>query len=131
MVLQMLGDTRSQEEIARTLKLRSGYGVPASNIAFLRTNTIGTFYQFNGTLDDIENWLQRGVPVIALVQAGELPHWRGVRAQHAVLIVGTSDVVVLMHDPALIGGPIAVPVGDFLLAWQEMDERYAVLRKYS
>jgi hypothetical protein len=129
MALAYLGIARSQLELARLLKVRPGFGAPASNILNLRSRQIEPIYHLNGGWDDIRSWLQRQMPVIACVQAGELPHWQGVQAQHVVLIVGLDDQSVHIHDPALDHAPIPVPVGDFWLAWDEMERRYAVLTK--
>lgn len=129
MLLDFHGKTRSQAEIARTLGFRTGFGVAASRVAKLRIRGIFSEYGVDGTLALIRTWLWQDIPVIAFVQAGELPHWQGHRAQHAVLLVGIDRQDVYMHDPALPEGPMAVPIDDFLLAWQEMDNRYAVLKK--
>ena len=129
MVLAYLGQNRPQEEIARTLGLRKGFGVPASNVAKLGIRSIAPLYVADGTLERLNYWLQLGTPVIAFVQAGELPQWQGRRAQHAVLLVGADQRDMHLHDPAMTYGPITVPIDDFLLAWQEMDNRYAVLVK--
>ena len=67
--------------------------------------------------------------MIAFVQAGELHQWHGRRAQHAVLLVGADAQEIHIHDPALTYGPIEVTIDEFLIAWQEMDNRYAVLVK--
>ena len=129
MILEFYGLTRSQFEIARDLDLRPGFGVPASNITRLRTGKITPHYLVNGAIDHLQAWLQQGVPVIAFVQAGELPPWHGHRAQHAILLVGAGTHDIYIHDPALPYGPIAVLINEFLIAWQEMDNRYAVLAK--
>jgi uncharacterized protein YvpB len=129
MALAHLGISRSQQNIRRSLKLRKGFGALAPNIVALRSRTIEVVYQIGGAYKDIRQWLHNDVPVIAFVQAGELPHWRGIRSQHAVLIVGIDEHEVTVHDPALERGPTSVPAGDFLLAWGEMDHRYAVLYK--
>jgi predicted double-glycine peptidase len=129
MVLDSLGHPRSQAEIARSLGFREGFGAPASRIAKLRIRGIAPQYVVDGTPEQLNSWLEQGVPVIAFVQAGELPQWEGCRAQHAVLLVGTDRHEVHMHDPAMPYGPIRVDMDDFLLAWQEMDNRYAVLVK--
>jgi hypothetical protein len=129
MVLDFFGQTRPQAEIARMLGLRTGFGVPAFNIVKLRIRAIEPQYVVGGTLERLQSWLQQGIPVIAFVQAGELPQWLGRRSQHAVLLVGADRQDVHLHDPAMTYGPITVPIDDFLLAWQEMDNRYAVLVK--
>lgn len=101
MALAHLGIARSQAELARILQVRPGFGAPASNILNLRSRRIEATYHTNGVWDDLHAWLQRQVPVIVCVQAGELPHWKGAQAQHAGVIVGLDEDNVHFHDPAL------------------------------
>lgn len=129
MALSHLGISRSQKELARLLKMRPGFGTPIPNITNLRSRQIDVTYQLNGSLPTIQRWLEHNIPVIACVEAGELPHWYGVRAQHAVLVVGIDEQAVNLYDPALTHGPTHVAIGDFLLAWDEMENRYAVITK--
>lgn len=129
MALAYLGIFRSQQEIARALKTRRGFGTPASSIVNLRSQHIEALYRVGGSPDAIQHWLQNSHPVIAFIQAGELPHWHGIRAQHAILVVGVDEQEIFLHDPAIDDGPITVPIGDFLLAWDELDNRYAVITK--
>jgi len=131
MALSHLGFSRTQQELARLLKMRPGFGTPISNITNLRTRQIDVIYQLNGSLPTIQQWLERNIPVITYVEAGELPHWPGVRAQHAVLMVGIDEQTVKLSDPGLIQGPTTVSIGDFLLAWDEMENRYAVITKHA
>ncbi len=37
--------------------------------------------------------------------------------------------MIYLMDPALETGPIPTPVDDFMLAWDEMDNRYATLTR--
>jgi ABC-type bacteriocin/lantibiotic exporter with double-glycine peptidase domain len=127
MALAYLGITRSQQDIGRTLKVRREFGVPASQVVALQTREIAVQYHVEGTLTDLRNWLAEQVPLIVFIQAGELPHWTGRRFQHAVLVTGMDNETVLLHDPALAEGPTSVPISDFLLAWDEMDHRFAVI----
>jgi hypothetical protein len=110
-------------------KTRRGFGTPASSIVNLRSRYIEVLYRVGGVLDDIQFCLQNSYPVIAFVQAGELPHLHRTRAQHAILIVGLDDRELFLHDPAIADNPIAVPLGDFRLAWDELDNRYAVITR--
>lgn len=61
------------------------------------------------------------------MQAGELPHWRGIKSQHALFVVGFENQELSIHDPGLDHGPVIVPLDDFLLAWDEMDARCAII----
>jgi ABC-type bacteriocin/lantibiotic exporter with double-glycine peptidase domain len=127
MALAYWGISNSQQKISRTLKLRPGLGVPAPNITLLRSPQIDVEYFVGSSFDSILQWLQNAIPVIAFVQAGELPHWRGARSQHAVLVVGFEDQELFIHDPGLDYGSVAISLDDFLLAWDEMDARCAII----
>ena len=74
-------------------------------------------------------WLARSIPVIAFVQAGDLPRWREERFQHAVVIVGLTEDTVWLLDPEGGPQPEAVPVEAFLLSWSGMDYLHAVVRR--
>jgi hypothetical protein len=69
------------------------------------------------------------------LDAGELPHWheydlvQRVVVQHAVVGVGLDSQTVYLMDPALDTGPTPMPIGDFLLAWDEMENYYATLTR--
>ncbi|MDQ3249191.1 MAG: hypothetical protein M3Q45_08290, partial [Chloroflexota bacterium] len=58
-----------------------------------------------------------------------LPQWGSIRTQHAVLVIGVDSEEIVYHDPALRQGPVAAPQGEFLLAWSEMAEKAAFLRR--
>jgi hypothetical protein len=126
MVLAYLGISRTQESLARMMGVVIPVGVPSSRIKKLASLKITVTYQ-QGTLDDIHDWLNQDVPVIVFLLMSELPHWRGQELQHAVVIVGLDDQNVYLMDPALETGPTLVPVNDFMLAWDEMDNSYATL----
>jgi ABC-type bacteriocin/lantibiotic exporter with double-glycine peptidase domain len=127
MALAHLGIFRSQEELARVLKMRVGAGVTASNITLLASKTLAIGYS-SGTLTDLAGWLAKSIPIIAFIQAGELPYWRGHRFQHAVVVIGLDEEQVFLLDPAK-SDLTTVVSEEFLLAWDEMDNTYAIMTK--
>jgi len=68
------------------------------------------------------------VVVIVSVRTGELPYWEE-DVPHAVVVVGidTATEVAYVNDPAFEHAPIAVPVGDFVLAWDALGNRCAMI----
>lgn len=42
---------------------------------------------------------------------------------------GLDDDTVWVNDPAFPAAPQTIPVGDFLLAWAEFDNRYAAITR--
>lgn len=109
-------------------------GTLRSNIKELATFQITVTYDI-GHLEDIQQWLNQNVPVIVFLDAGELPHWhkydftQSMVIQHAVVVVGLDSQTIYLMDPALDSGPIPTPIGDFMLAWDEMDNYYATLTR--
>jgi ABC-type bacteriocin/lantibiotic exporter with double-glycine peptidase domain len=129
MILNYLGLDRSQTELAGLMGTHPQAGTPYSRITRLRSNKINIAYQRASGLDDLAKWLERQLPVIAFVQMRELPHWQGHWSQHAVVVLGLDQIAVHVLDPAASAQVIAVPVNDFVLAWEEMDWAYAVIAK--
>jgi len=126
MVLKYLGVVRSQAELALQLGTRANIGTPHSHLTRLKSPTIDVLYAA-GDWDDLQQHLEQERPVIVFVQAGELPHWRGRKSRHAVVVVGIGLDTASVLDPASSPKPIDVPVGDFMLAWDEFDNTFAVI----
>jgi len=126
MVLDYLGIIVEQKRLARILGVRAPLGAPASNVLRLRSETVDVIFA-DGAVRDLRNYLALERPLIVFVQAGELPHWRGCVSQHAIVVVGIDEVSVGVLDPAAGSQVIDVPLGDFLLAWSELEYLYAVI----
>ncbi len=128
MALAYCGIEHPQAELSRLLGTRPDIGTPHSRITRLRSDSIQVVYQEANGLADLRDWLNRDLPIIVFVQASELPHWR-IRSQHAVVAVGIDQDAVYVLDPGITAPVIAIPLDDFLLAWEEMDLTYAVIAK--
>jgi ABC-type bacteriocin/lantibiotic exporter with double-glycine peptidase domain len=126
MVLAYLDLPSTQDRLARELDVRPPLGAPASNVIRLRSNILDVTFT-SGNLNDLQSHLAQGNPPIVFVQAGEFPHWQGHVSQHAVVVVGVDEQTVQVLDPAAGASLIPVPIGDFMLAWSELDHIYALL----
>jgi ABC-type bacteriocin/lantibiotic exporter with double-glycine peptidase domain len=126
MILDYWQMPASQEAIARRLGIEPSVGVPAGRISELSSAQLAVVYE-SGEWETIAAWLDQQVPVIAMVQAGELPQWREETFQHAVVVVGYDAADVWILDPAARPAPLKVSVDEFMLAWGEIDFRFAVL----
>jgi hypothetical protein len=62
------------------------------------------------------------------VWPGQLSYW-GSNVPHAVVLIGTERGNFVVHDPAKSEEGILVSVPEFNLAWDEMDNIYALLKK--
>jgi predicted double-glycine peptidase len=90
--------------------------------------TLDVVYK-TGDLQDIIGWLDAALPVLVFIQVDQLPYWHGHHFQHAALVIGHDAQLLYLLDPATDAAPMAVSRGDFLLAWEEMECVYAVIRK--
>lgn len=126
MAFAHLDVSRSQAVLGRQLGIIKDSGVPYSHVVRLASPEFNIIFA-TGVLKDIEQWLVQGLPVIVFVQASELPYHRGKWFQHAVLIIGLDEQNIYILDPDTEIVPVKVPVLDFLLAWDAMDNHFAVL----
>jgi ABC-type bacteriocin/lantibiotic exporter with double-glycine peptidase domain len=110
--------------LLRLLRIQP-YGAPAGNIRLLSGLGVRVTYS-KTSLRGLEALLDQGLPVIVFVRTGELPHWT-YQTDHAVVVVGFDEDHMCVNDPDRSGAPIAVPAGDFELAWMERDHAYAVI----
>lgn len=129
MALDYLGLPVAQEELARRMGVRPHIGAPSSRLLHLRSAILDVVYA-DGDLYDLLTWLEAGIPVIVFVQVDQLPYWRGQHFQHALMLIGSDAESLYLLDPAADPAPIAVSHDDFLLAWDEMECVYAVIRKH-
>ena len=124
MALAYFGVSVSQREIARRLGHISGAGIPARNIVRLSRYGVDVQYAENGTPEDLSREIHNGAIVIAFVRTGELPYWKE-DVPHAVIVVAMETDVIYLDDPSFESAPIPVPLGDFLLAWDEFGNQWA------
>jgi ABC-type bacteriocin/lantibiotic exporter with double-glycine peptidase domain len=113
-----------QDDIARWLGARS-IGVPASRIQELARHGFEVF-SGTGSLAELQTWLAQDVPSILFIRTGELPYWQ-VDTPHAVVLAGLEGESAYLLDPGVETAPVAVSVGDLMLAWSHFDYTYAVL----
>jgi ABC-type bacteriocin/lantibiotic exporter with double-glycine peptidase domain len=127
MVLDYIGKPVEYDRLLALLQIEPDIGTRASNILKLTTLGVDVLYA-RGTLNEIRNHLFTNHPCIAFVNTGELPYWDEATG-HAVVVVGIDDDNLYLNDPAFNDAPKVVSHGDFLLAWLEADEYYALLRR--
>jgi len=127
MVLAYWGIERKQADVAKQLGLIPGVGVPGNRIKMLASRKLKVFYGA-GDLSDLKTALDQEIPPIVLVHTGELPYWKQATA-HAAVLLGMDNQLVYLNDPAIAQGTIAVSLGDFELAWDEMATLYASISK--
>lgn len=127
MVLTYLGIVCSQADLARQLGTRPRIGTPQANIERLRSLGLDVIYVVHGDAEALRELIKRRLPAIVFVQTSELPYWHGHVSRHALVVVGIDNVTVRVLDPAMAPEPLTVPLGDFMLAWDEVDNTCAVI----
>ncbi|MDY7076543.1 MAG: hypothetical protein SXV54_06415 [Chloroflexota bacterium] len=97
------------------------------NVARLSNWGVCARYLTDASLGDLVQGLERAA-IIVSVRTGELPYWED-DVPHAVVVVGidTATGIVYVDDPAFERAPIAVPVGDFMLAWDALGNQCAMI----
>lgn len=125
MAMAYFGLSVSQAELNRLLDLTPG-GIPVLRLTRLEQHYDVLVALRRGTLDDLIRALERDLPPIVFVRTGQLPYWT-IDTQHAVLISGYGGSDFLVNDPALPTAPQHVAALDLSLAWDEFDNRYALL----
>jgi ABC-type bacteriocin/lantibiotic exporter with double-glycine peptidase domain len=101
------------------------FGAPSSNIRFLERLGVNVILS-EGGLTDLEAHLQNGQPCIVFLRTKELPYWID-DTGHAVVVIGIDDSHVYLLDPAFDESPQQVSHGDFILAWLDFNDDYAVV----
>ncbi len=129
MVLAYWGVERDQSNLARQLQMIEKAGTPGSRVRLLTSATLEVIYR-SGNLADLYAALSLQVPPIMLVYTGELPYWNRATA-HAVVLLGIESDLAILNDPNAHQAAIHVPLGDLLLAWDEMANLYALLKRKS
>lgn len=124
MVLAYLGHEIEEVQVANILRSRS-FGTPAPNIRHLESLGFSVTYG-QMSLSRLRAYLQKDIPCILFVQAGELPYSES-EGFHAVVVVGVSEQIVHINDPALDTGPRSVPLDYVLLAWSEFEYKGAII----
>jgi ABC-type bacteriocin/lantibiotic exporter with double-glycine peptidase domain len=126
MILAYLHEPVDVARIARLLDTEE-FGSIASRIHRLADWEYAVIYQ-SGSLAMLHDLIAAATPPIVFVWTGDLPYWT-VNTPHAIVILGLDDDTVWVNDPAFSAAPQTIPVGDFLLAWAEFDNRYAAITR--
>ena len=124
MVSAFYGRPDYQEDFARWLGT-TAIGTPARNVNRLESRGFKVVYQ-EGSLQFLNDALQRGIPCIVFLRTGELPYWT-VDTAHAVVLVGLEGEQAYLYDPVFPVAPKVVPIDVLMLAWSAFDYAVATL----
>ncbi len=130
MALAQLGFDLNQRELAKVMGTRPGIGTSFSHIKRLTQWSVDVqVTEWHGFAELSKALTSGAVAIAAVTTAPGLPGWGDIRTQHTVLVIQVSDTEVIYHDPAWPHGPVVAPAGEFLLAWSDMAELVAQLRR--
>jgi len=100
-------------------------GLPAPRLTRLERYGVQVTIQ-QGNQADLLQAIDQNVPPIVFVRTAQLPYW-DIDTQHAVLVSGYDGPDLLLNDPAFPDAPWRVSADEFMLAWDEFDNTYALL----
>jgi ABC-type bacteriocin/lantibiotic exporter with double-glycine peptidase domain len=125
MVLNYLDWPIPYNQLIERLNITPKVGAPASNIKRLADPNLSVKYG-PGTIDDLSQHLAQGIPCITFVNTIHLSYWDEI-VRHALVVVGMDDQIIYLNDPFFDKAPQTVSRLEFELAWDEMDNLYAII----
>ncbi|HRI56686.1 MAG TPA: cysteine peptidase family C39 domain-containing protein [Anaerolineae bacterium] len=132
MVLAYHGAAMPEADVRRILKTKPHSGAHPINL--LKLSDYGfDAWPFEGTSVALKQHVLDGLPVIVFLWTGSLHHWAqlgGVDYLHSVVVVGFDDAMVMIHDPALPGGPVELSWSEFGDAWRYSRQMMAVIEPH-
>ena len=100
-------------------------GAPASNVKRLSALDVHVEYS-SGKIDDLMGHLARDIPCIVFVDTAHLSYWSEA-TRHTVVVAGIDEHQAYLYDPFFDAVPQTVSRLEFELAWDEMDNTYAII----
>jgi len=124
MVLEYLQVPSTYQDLLKRLRIES-YGAPFSNLRQLESLGVKVLIQ-RGTIESLREHLERGLPPIAFVNTEQLGYWKE-STSHAVVVLGIEDNQIYLDDPAFTEAPQVISLDEFMLAWIDLDQFYALI----
>jgi len=119
MVLSKWGVAVAEAEARRVLKTKPYSGTQAVNL--LRLGELGfDAWPQEGSVAELRRRVGGGAPLIVFLWTGPLRRegdTDDVDYLHTVVVVGWTEKIVWVHDPALPSGPTEVAWDKFVAAW--------------
>ena len=82
-------------------------------------------------LERVKQEIDCDTPVIVVVSAHYLPYREAsIRANHTLVVVGYDDDNIYVNDALLPSAPTAIPVADFLKAWDGVGKFGGIITKH-
>ncbi|MCH8295656.1 C39 family peptidase [Candidatus Poribacteria bacterium] len=131
MVLDGYGVYRTEEEIGTVIEYDPVLGASIMNIDLL-PEAWGVMTESGEIeLERVKQEIDCDTPVIVVVEAHYLPYREAsIRANHTLVVVGYDDDNIYVNDALLPEAPTAIPVGDFLKAWDGLGKFGGIITKH-
>jgi|CXWL01.1.fsa_nt_gi hypothetical protein len=125
MALDYLQVPNDYDHLLKLLRVQP-IGAPFGNLRFLSALGVSVLVE-KGELENLRLNLEIGLPSIVFVATAQLSYWRETTG-HAAVVVGLDEEKVYLNDPAFPDAPKQVPIDEFVLAWIDADQFYALIR---
>lgn len=125
-VLDYYGVTKSEKELAELCKLVPGLGVDDKSITnAAKTLGFNVEIKNESTFEDIERWLDKGVPVIVdwFTRGRQDYEDSEVADGHYSVVIGLDDECIYLQDPET-GGERKISREDFMKVWFDFKGYY-------
>jgi hypothetical protein len=123
MVLDYLGYETPYDRLV-TLLGTDWFGTPFRHLNRLKQLDVSVYIE-HLSLEEIAEYLEQDLPVIACVHTADLSYW-AYTTEHVVVIVGMDESQVYVNDPSLAQGNHPVPIVEFELAQLNFDHLCAM-----
>ena len=124
MVLDYLDRSVQYDLLMEMLGVTPDLGAPASNVKRLSALNVHVEYG-SGKIEDLISHLARDIPCIVFVDTVHLSYWSEA-TRHTVVVAGIDEHQAYLYDPFFDAAPQTVSRLEFELAWDEMDNTYAI-----
>ena len=132
MLMAAQGIQREQTDLARLMGVRPRIGVAFPSVLRLASRVWRITCREGAEADLLRALGDDVLPVLA-VNTSQLPYWHST-TQHAIVLAeidnnpnqNLHERMAVVYDPAFFE-PMHVSMGDVLMAWDEMDNFYALI----
>lgn len=125
MILDYLQIPYSYPRLLQQLQTQS-FGTWFRNLSSLESYGLSVLVEL-GDIETIQRHLASGLPCIAYVDTEYLVSYWNEATNHAVVITGIEGDLIHLNDPFFSMAPQVVSINEFLPAWIEQKQLYAVM----
>lgn len=125
MVLDYLHIPYTYPQLLRLLQIQP-FGTWFRNIQFLQSLGLTVSIGY-GDVETLERHLDVGLPIIVYVDTGFLTSYWAESTNHALVVIGIEDERIYLNDPFFQAAPQILLFNEFLPAWIEQKQLYAVI----